>query len=112
MEKSTAKTISLLLVIIALMVIYISGIYIFDGNEKNPTENIMKADESLALMLEDEDGNYQVAPDTSWPTSGYVFNAALSSCENGSLLTFDETTHQVKMTIQGSDKCYAYFDRA
>lgn len=67
---------------------------------------------SLTMMYETgyDSGEYQVSSDTIWPQEGYVFNAELSKCENGSILTWDEENKKVLLQANTSDKCFVYFD--
>ena len=64
-------------------------------------------------MLETQEGSgeYTVSETNTWPGEGYVFNANLSSCENGSKITWDDTKKQVLLEANTSDKCYIYFDK-
>lgn len=66
----------------------------------------------LTMMFETASGSgeYQVASDNEWPIEGYTFNETLSSCENGSIITWDEENKKVLMQANTSDKCYVYFD--
>ena len=110
MKKKLILTISIVLVFVLTMfivmqndekVIYESGVH-----------SIEVAD-ALAMMYETEfgSGEYVVSDDTTWPLEGYVFNAELSRCENGSALYWDEETKSVMMEANVSDKCYIYFDK-
>ena len=67
----------------------------------------------LTMMYETEadSGEYQVSSDITWPQDGYVFNESLSSCENGSTLSWDDGNKRVLMQANTSDKCYVYFDK-
>ncbi len=109
MKKKLILTISIVLVFALTMfiamqnderVIYESGVH-----------SIEVAD-AFAMMYETEfgSGEYVVSDDTTWPLEGYVFNAELSRCENGSTLYWDEETQSVMMEANVSDKCYIYFD--
>lgn len=44
-------------------------------------------------------------------TDGYIFNAELSGCENGSTLAWDDENKRVMLQANVSDKCYVYFDK-
>lgn len=68
---------------------------------------------SLTMMYETSagSGEYQVSSDSSWPLEGYVFNEELSSCENGSTLTWNKENKKVLLQANSSDKCYVYFDK-
>lgn len=77
-------------------------------------ETIKKNVSTLSFMLETSygSGKYEKGSSTKWPlpSDGYIFNATLSSCENGSELMWDDTKNVVLMTGNISDKCYVYFD--
>ena len=66
------------------------------------------------MMLETEAGTgiYEETTANDWPSEGYVFNAELSKCENGGIVTFNEETKKINMQTNISDKCYVYFDIA
>ena len=75
--------------------------------------NMVVSENTLTMMYETEadSGEYQVSSDTTWPQDGYVFNESLSSCENGSTLSWDDGNKRVLMQANTSDKCYVYFDK-
>ncbi len=59
----------------------------------------------MMYETEENSGEYEVSSDTSWPQEGYVFNERLSSCENGSTLTWDDENKRILMQANTSDKC-------
>ena len=67
---------------------------------------------ALTMMYETEagSGEYTESSDNTWPQDGYVFNERLSACENGSTLTWDDTTKRVIVEANTVEKCYIYFD--
>ena len=73
---------------------------------------VKKNNNTLSMMLENDDGVYEYTTSDSWPQKGYSFNAKLSKCENGGELSWDDTNKSVVMTGNTSDKCYIYFDIA
>ncbi len=85
-------------------------------NEKNDMSEVLKQERTLSMMVEQTAGagDYEVVTRSSWPTSseGYIFNSALSKCENGGELGWDDEKGVVTMTGNMSDKCYVYFDVA
>ena len=80
---------------------------------EEPGQRVIKNYDTISMMLETEagSGNYEMTTSSSWPTEGYVFNSELSKCENGGELSWDNTTKQVLMSSNVSDKCYVYFDK-
>ena len=78
----------------------------------NETEERKMNTNALTMMLETGagSGEYTVASDNTWPQDGYVFNERLSACENGSALTWDDTTKRVIVEANTVEKCYIYFD--
>ena len=82
------------------------------NNESNSKNNIINTN-ALTMMYETSagTGEYQVSSDTIWPQEGYIFNEELSSCENGSVLTWDDENKKVLLQANASDKCYVYFDK-
>ena len=100
-----------------LIVVTLTVILLGQNNERviySSKINELPTADALAMMYETESGSgeYVISDDTSWPLEGYVFNAELSRCENGSKLYWDEETKSVMMEANVSDKCYVYFDVA
>lgn len=94
------------------------GYFIFNNKSENKLEEvnepkIKKNINTLSMMLETGagSGNYEMTTRSDWPTDGYIFNAELSKCENGSELAWDDTNKRVLMSGNTSDKCYIYFDK-
>ena len=86
--------------------------YKYLTNNEEVTNEITENTNMLTMMLETEDGNYVETTVDDWPPEGYVFNAELSKCENGGIVTFNEETKKINMQTNISDKCYVYFDIA
>ena len=78
-------------------------------DENNPV--VRKKKNLLSYYLENDSGDYIMSSGENWPTTGYLFNATLSKCENGGELTWDDTRKVILMTGNMSDKCYIYFDK-
>ena len=80
---------------------------------KSQKEQNVVSSNAISMMYETEvgSGEYQTSTDTSWPSSGYIFNERLSKCENGGTLSWNEETKRVIMQTNTSDKCYVYFDK-
>ena len=77
--------------------------YVTNKDKKELKEDNNKA--TLAIMVEQNNGNYQVA--NSIP-SGYDLNETLSGCENGGTVSYDGT--KISMKANTTDICYLYFD--
>lgn len=100
---------------LAVLILALGIALVYEPNDKEiyaSTNNEIVTENSLAMMYETEagSGEYQIANDNTWPQEGYVFNAELSKCENGSTLYWDDETKSVMMEANLSDKCYVYFD--
>ena len=111
MKKFSIVAVSILITCCLILLIndnYYEGKIITDTK----TKNILNTN-ALTMMYETgyQSGEYQVSSDTSWPQSGYTFNATLSRCENGSTLTWDDENKKVSIQANTSDKCYVYFDK-
>ena len=103
------------IITLVLLVVFITSFNYFkttntyiDDNINNQTKII----KGISMNLEQTAGagDYKTVTQSSWPTEGYKFNAELSSCENGSTLSWDDTKKAVIMQGNVSDKCYVYFD--
>ena len=96
----------LIFVIILYSNRYKKQVYVEEEN------NQIRTGTSISMMLETKAGSGDYEPSTSseWPTTGYIFNAERSKCENGGTLSWNDETKSVVLTTKVSDKCYVYFD--
>ena len=105
-----------LLVVLGIILVGSYSFYLFKGYKKDAlvyeNNKIMPSSSGIAMMLETGagSGNYEMTTRSEWPAEGYVFNANLSKCENGSELSWDNENKKVLMNGNKSDKCYVYFD--
>ena len=105
-----------LLVVLGIILVGSFSFYLFKCYKKDAlvyeNNKIMPSSSGIAMMLETSagSGNYEMTTRSEWPTEGYVFNANLSKCENGSELSWDNENKKVLMSGNKSDKCYVYFD--
>ncbi len=105
-----------LLVVLGIILVGSFSFYLFKGYKKDSlvyeNNKIKPSSSGIAMMLETSagSGNYEMTTRSEWPTEGYVFNANLSKCENGSELSWDNENKKVLMSGNKSDKCYVYFD--
>ena len=105
-----------LLVVLGIIIVGSFSFYLFKGYKKDAlvyeNNKIKPSSSGIAMMLETSagSGNYEMTTRSEWPTEGYVFNANLSKCENGSELSWDNENKKVLMSGNKSDKCYVYFD--
>ena len=75
-----------------------------------PENNADNKDSPLAVMLEQDDGTYQLSSSNALTGLGkYVFNASKSSCVNGSTISFENGKFSIIAT--GTDKCTVYYDK-
>ena len=106
-----------LLIVLGIILVGSFSFYLFKGYKKDTlvyeNNKVKPSSSGIAMMLETEagSGNYEMTTRSEWPTDGYVFNTELSKCENGGELSWDNTTKQVLMSSNVSDKCYVYFDK-
>ena len=105
-----------LLVVLGIILVGSFSFYLFKGYKKDAlvyeNNKIKPSSSGIAMMLETSagSGNYEMTTRSEWPTEGYVFNANLSKCENGSELSWNNENKKVLMSGNKSDKCYVYFD--
>ena len=105
-----------LLVVLGIIFVGSFSFYLFKGYKKDnmvyKDNKINPLSSGIAMMFETSagSGNYEMTTRSEWPTEGYVFNANLSKCENGSELSWDNENKKVLMSGNKSDKCYVYFD--
>lgn len=102
---------------ICLVCILLIWGFLFNKNNqevtKNSVENNICNNNMLSMMLETSAGSgvYKSTELNDYPTTGYIFNAEKSKCENGGSVIWDDTIKKVKMVGNISDKCYVYFDK-
>ena len=105
----------IIIILVFILIVYNNNykkdIYIEKNNE-SVKNNGNKIPGMISLMLETKagSGEYKQSTDSKWPTSGYEYNESLSSCENGSILVWNEDKGTVTVKANKSDKCYVYFD--
>ena len=106
------------ILIIALLLCGIFSMFIQENDKnskiiKNEKKERFLSSNAISMLYETEvgSGEYQTSTDTTWPSSGYIFNERLSKCENGGTLSWNEETKRVIMQTNTSDKCYVYFDK-
>ena len=105
-----------LFIVLGIILVGSFSFYLFEGYKKDAlvyeNNKIMPSSSGISMMLETEagSGNYEMTTRSEWPTEGYVFNANLSKCENGSELSWNNENKNVLMSGNKSDKCYVYFD--
>ena len=99
-------------IILVLVVIVYNNSYKNDVYVENKTNNKNKVPGLISLMLETKAGSgiYNVSPDGIVPAKGYELNTEKSGCENGGIITYNETTKKFILKSNISTKCYAYFD--
>ena len=119
MNKKKYLFFSIFIVIILVFILivynnnYKKNVYVEKNNESfknNDNTNIIPGMISLMLETKRGSGEYKQSTDSKWPTSGYEYNESLSSCENGSILVWNEDKGTVTVKANKSDKCYVYFD--
>ena len=108
-----------IIITLSILLILTTCLYVFMGDNtkriviSNEESKQLMNTNALTMMYETEagSGEYQVTSDNVWPQEGYVFNEQLSTCENGSELSWDDENKRVIVSTSVSDKCYVYFDR-
>ncbi len=104
-----------LIITLVLLVVLITSFNYFKTTNTYVEDNInnrTKIIKGISMNLEQTAGagDYKTVTQSGWPTEGYKFNSELSSCENGSTLSWDDTKKVVVVSGNLSDKCYVYFD--
>ena len=105
----------IIIILVFILIVYNNNykkdIYV-EKNKESVKNNGNKIPGMISLMLETKvgSGEYKQSTDSKWPTSGYEYNESLSSCENGSILVWNEDKGTVTVKANKSDRCYVYFD--
>ena len=103
------------IVISILALVLFVGVLLFNYQNSSKDRVFNKKvtkDNILSMMVETSvgSGKYETATSDSWPGDNYIFNAKLSKCQNGSNLSWDDTSKQVLFDGDNKDLCYLYFD--
>ena len=101
------------IIVLGCIMTFVLALSIFNKNDyKKKTMKDSQKSQIISLNLEQTAGagDYKAVTQNTWPTDGYEFNKYRSGCENGSILSWDNTTKSVIMSGDLSDKCYVYFD--
>lgn len=84
---------------------------VYQANKEEKYTNQVGGFLTLMLEIEAGSGQYQESTASTWPGDGYVFNSELSSCQNGSELSWNEELEAVTLSTTIADSCYVYFDK-
>ena len=102
------------IIVLGCIMTFVLALSIFNKNDYKK-ETMKDAQKSQIISLNVEQtagaGDYKAVTQNTWPTDGYEFNKYRSGCENGSILSWDDTKKSVIMGGDLSDKCYVYFDK-
>lgn len=104
----------IIIVSLALFIGLFCCLYNNDNKENELSDtHVIKNKDAISMLLETESGSgkYVESTESTYPTSGYKFNATLSKCENGGTLSWDDTTKKIVFSGITSDRCYIYFDK-
>ena len=63
------------------------------------------------MYIEGEDGSYSQSNESTFPKEGYFLNVEKSSCRNGGVLSQDESTKAISLSVGNAESCTLYFDR-
>ncbi len=96
MKRKILYILPILMVLILLIILLVP--------KKEETFNVeskaIKKENIISIMLETDEGSqeYTSSSSNTWPTKGYKFNKERSGCENGSILSWDDTQKSVIMS--------------
>ena len=120
-SKKNIKHYKLVIALLIVMEIFFVFLSIKSFNNKNLDKYIVgvnnKTNKMLAIMLEDENGDYKPYNSETFPEFPYIFNSELSQCmdikgntiENA--ISYDEDTNLANVIVTKTSQCYFYFNR-
>ena len=120
-SKKNIKHYKLVIALLIVMEIFFVFLSIKSFNNKNLDKYIVgvnnKTNKMLAIMLEDENGDYKPYNSETFPEFPYIFNGELSQCmdikgntiENA--ISYDEDTNLANVIVTKTSQCYFYFNR-
>lgn len=74
--------------------------------------NNTKQGGTIALFIQNSDGEYDESSSDEFPKEGYWLNTEKSSCRNGGVLYQNLETKTIGVKVSNSDSCRLYFDKA
>ena len=120
-SKKNINHYKLVIVLLIVMEIFFVFLSIKSFNNKNLDKYIVgvnnKTNKMLAIMLEDENGDYKPYNSETFPEFPYIFNSELSQCidikgntiENA--ISYDEDANLANVIVTKTSQCYFYFNR-
>ena len=109
------------IVILVLVIIESCTLFLMYKSFSNKTTNLDEVNLNIsnsnmfAIMLEQDDGTYKEDTTSTWPTSGYTYNADMSGCIdiNGNkldgVLSYDSANNIATVDTGNTSYCYLYF---
>src|SRR5574344_1636792 len=118
MNKQKIINIIFIITIISLLAMYLdqnrklNKYIISEANDSSSDSAIGGSEVAIMLETAQSSGTYAESSLTTWPTvsDGYYFNPQKSSCENGSILSYNYGNNHLSIATNKTDKCYVYFD--
>jgi len=80
-------------------------------NSNNIKEQNQNKKETIAMYVQDEEGNYQLSGSKEFPKEGYFLNLEKSMCKNGGVLSQSSETLRIDLRVNKADQCNLYFDK-
>lgn len=105
MNKKAKRIILLLSFIMTISII--GNISILYKKDTPPKET----NRTVAMYIENDNGEYDLSSQTSFPTDGYILNTEKSSCRNGGTISQDLKTKKLSVSVTNKDECTLYFDK-
>ncbi len=101
----------IILVIVGILGVF--GVVLLFGREENKsvylTNKELKENNYIAVMIEQEDGNYQEQDNI--PQTGYALNESKSTCSNGAKPTWVDNRLKLSNLTSDNTSCFLYFDK-
>ncbi len=120
-NKRILKNYNLIIVLLIIMEFFFMFLSIKSFNNKDLDKYIFginnETNKMLAIMLEDENGDYKPYNSESFPEFPYIFNSELSQCIDikGNIIkdaiSYDEDTNLANVVVTKTSQCYFYFNR-
>ena len=120
-SKKNINHYKLVIALLIVMEIFFVFLSIKSFNNKNLDKYIVgvnnKTNKMLAIMLEDENGDYKSYNSETFPEFPYIFNGELSQCMDikgntiEEAISYDEDTNLANVVVTKTSQCYFYFNR-
>ncbi len=104
---------NIVLITIGVMFLSVLLFYKQNNNTYQSIERLTKKGNTIAFMIEQDDGTYKNEEDLPTSMVGYEFNQSKSTCTNGATPSWDSKTNSLRLSLTSKNtSCYLFFGKS